>query len=479
MTSDLLLPLAALLPLLFAALAASPLGSPRAPRRWAIAGAAVTSACAAALLVQTLRAPGAELALALVWRGSRLCFASDGASALLAVVAAVVTVGALLFTPRSSVDRRLAGAVLLGEAGTMLALLSPSPVLVLAGWAASMSPLLVARAEDRVSRLAGVAAVLSVGALGTALLLASTQGRAGLAGALAPWASLAWIVAALARAGVPPLHGWVPVALHRAPVAAAIPTVMSPLPLLALARSMEHGVLEPPWLAALLVGLGASGAVYGALLAMVQHELRRALGYVNVSVVAASVAALGSATEAGITGAVLGGVSGTVALSGLVLLASAVGARTGTCDMRRLGGLHVSMPLGGAIFLLCGVALVGLPGTFGFISEDLAMQGLVPSHPVVALVILAATALNAVTLFRCFNRTFLGPPSPHGEPPEQVEDLLPRERATAMLWAAILVVGGFLPAPLLAIQSSLEPAEPSSSVAADRVLRGATREPTD
>ncbi len=361
-----------------------------------------------------------------------------GARSVLASVVALVAVGALAFAPRRSIDGRAASADLLAETGSLLALHARDPALVVAGWAMSAWPLLGGAHHRAATQLARVTIAISI-----ALALAAFAGL--------PW-SWAFALAALARLGVPPFHSFAIAALHRAPPWAAVIAIVSPLPLLALG-------LEPatPALSNVLLAAGVAGAVYASVVALVQNELRRALAYVHVSVVSSVVASMGSGTGEGIAGALLAGVSATLAIAGLVFVAGVVEARTGTGDMRELGGLHDRLPLAAAAFLLFAFAAVGFPGTLGFVSEDLAMQGLAPSHPALAVVVLVASAVNGITLYRCWKRTFLGPAR---ESTARVGALVTRERITGFAWAFVLVLGGLVPAPLSAIRESLEHTRP-------------------
>lgn len=460
-----------LVPLLGAALAARA-KRPETARIWAGVATTLTLALACALVAHASSAGTPELLFELPIEGLSLGLASDGAVAVLATIVALVHLGALAFTPARTVDSRLGSALLLGEAGTMLGLHGRSPLLLLIGWALSTVPLLGGPVAAS-SSLARRAAAISIVSLTIAIGLDWMGGTGDWPSAL-PVASILWIVASLARLGAPPIHAWVPVGCERAPVALVVPALMCPLPLLALVHLMERSAPDG-YTAWLLVVLGTCGALYGAVLAMVQNDLRRSIGYIQASFLSTLVAAVGTSTRAGAAGAILGVVAGTLAFSGLMFLASAISARTGTCDMRRLGGLHRSSPLGSAMFLLASVAIVGFPGTVGFVSEDLVMQGLVDGHPLATVAVLVAAALNAVTLFRSYERTYLGPASPHGRAPTEIEDLLPRERRTVMAWAALIVVGGFLPAPLMAIESALHasPAAHAGPIAsADSSPRG-------
>jgi NADH-quinone oxidoreductase subunit M len=452
-----------LVPLLGAVLA-SFTKTTRAARWLGAVAVGVTLAAAALLTAQAVSADVSALSIGAL----TVSLAFDGSAAVLAVTVALVHVGALVFTERRTVSPSLVRALLVAEAGTMLGICAGGRSLFAIGWALSLAPLLAAPLTAGPARLMRRSAAISIAFVLLATSLDSLGGDARAWPASIPISSIAWVVAALARMGASPLHAWAPVALHRAPVALSVPTITSPLPVLALVQSME-GSAAPDFLGWLLVVVGTGGALYGAALAMVQNDLRRSIGYVQCSFASTLVAAIGTGTRVGALGAILGVVAGAIAISGLAFLAGAIAARTGTCDMRRLGGLHRSSPIGSAIFLLSGVAIVGFPGTIGFVSEELVMQGLVGGHPLAAAMVLVAAALNAVTLFRCYERTYLGPSSQHGPHEGRVEDLLPRERWTAMVWAALIVIGGFVPAPLMAIESAL-PLDATETSAAEPTL---------
>jgi NADH-quinone oxidoreductase subunit M len=149
----------------------------------------------------------------------------------------------------------------------------------------------------------------------------------------------------------------------------------------------------------------------------------------------------------------------------LLLIVRAVEVRTGTADMRRLGGLVSRTPAMATAYLLLGLAAIGFPGTATFVSEDLLVQGLLHDHAITTGLLLLASALNGVSLVRSFKRIFLGPPAPHGPELGHVVDLLPRERAVAIVLVVALLAGGAIPAPLLAIREGV--AVPASMPAHD------------
>jgi NADH-quinone oxidoreductase subunit M len=100
-------------------------------------------------------------------------------------------------------------------------------------------------------------------------------------------------------------------------------------------------------------------------------------------------------------------------------------------------------------------AAVGFPGTLGFVSEDLLVQGLLRTHGLAVAGLLIVTALNGILLYRAFKRTFLGPQSPHPQVMRGMEDFLPRERWVSVALVVLLLLGGFAPAPLLAVRKGV------------------------
>ena len=136
-------------------------------------------------------------------------------------------------------------------------------------------------------------------------------------------------------------------------------------------------------------------------------------------------------------------------------LIGSIYARTGTCDVRKLGGLVRTAPRMATGFLLLGVAAVGTPGTLGFVSEDLIVQGLLDHHSIAAVIVLITTALNGILLFLAFQRVFLGDRVGNSSTENSFPDLLPRERWVAVALFGLLLAGGLVPAPLLAVRTSV------------------------
>ena len=401
--------------------------------------------------------------------------AVDGLSAVLLPLVTSLSLAVLIAVPRADVDVRAVVSLLITLGATLGVLVSANVLLLGAFWAMSLLPMVseARRSGDLALRratrwamalcvvpmfatsgivvvlalLAHVPSPIDVGALADSAVAAPHAAR------LAPLL----LVACVARMGIFPFHLWVPVALGRGRLSVVLPSVVSPLGSFAMVR-LALGLFPQAtraWCGVLMV-LATVSALYGAILALGQHDARRQLGYLWTSVAGFVLAGVATLDAQGLSGALVHDLALTIAITGLALTVRAVEARTGTADFRRLGGLVRQTPRMATGYFLLGAAAVGFPATVTFVSEDLVVQGLVRERPLVAVLLLAAMAINGVTLVRSFKRIFLGPPSPHASPMTAVHDLLPRERWVSLVLVLALLAGGFVPTPLLAIRRQVE-----------------------
>ena len=215
------------------------------------------------------------------------------------------------------------------------------------------------------------------------------------------------------KAGVIPLHVWLPEAHAAAPshVSALLSGAMVSLGLYGMLRlAVLLGPL-PPATGPTLGALGLAGAWLGVALALQQRDLKRALGYSTVENLGLIAAGLGLAAWASARGsaelAVIGMMAallhvwGHAAMKGLLFLAAGAAIHgTGTRDLERLGGLMRRMPFTGACFAVGAVAIAGLPPLNGFTGEWLLYRGLLDggleASGVARLAAFLATALLAL-----------------------------------------------------------------------------------
>jgi len=293
----------------------------------------------------------------------------------------------------------------------------------------------------------------------------------GATGAKASWLWTLALVGFGLKAGLVPLHFWLPGA-H-----AAAPSHVSALMSGVLLKTGVYGILRatgffdsPPasWGVALLVLGGASG-VLGVALALAQHDLKRLLAYhsvenIGIITMGVGLAVLGRARGEpslvllGFSGAALHVVNHALFKSLLFLGAGSVQHAAGTRDIERLGGLSRAMPFTAGLFLVGAAAISGLPPLNGFVSEWLVVMGSLralelPSgdRASFAVLVVPTLALVGALAAACFVKVqgtvFLGKP-------RTSEAAAARESPRAMLvpmgvLAAACVAIGVLPAVFL------------------------------
>jgi hydrogenase-4 component B len=237
------------------------------------------------------------------------------------------------------------------------------------------------------------------------------------------------------KAGIIPLHVWLPRAHPAAPshVSALMSGVMIKLGVYGLLRvGLDLLGGGPAWWGALLIGLGALSAVIGVLYALMENDLKRLLAYSSVENIGLVFIGLGAGflfLSLGVTGAALLALAAALyhalnhaAFKGLLFLgAGSVLHATRTRDMNRLGGLIRGLPWTAACFLTGSLAIAGLPPLNGFVSEWLLFQSLLPGIgspvPLVAPLMTLAVGVLALTgglaaagFVKAFGITFLAIP---------------------------------------------------------------------
>jgi hydrogenase-4 component B len=256
---------------------------------------------------------------------------------------------------------------------------------------------------------------------------------------LAPWKNgllfaLA-LVGAGSKAGVVPLHVWLPPAHAAAPshVSALMSGVMTKVALYGLVRLLFDLAGPPPWWWGVTVLLlGGITALMGVLYAVMEHDLKRLLAYSSVENIGIIVIGLGLALAfranrlddlavLALAAALFHIFNHAMFKSLLFLGAGAVLVATEDRNMEHLGGLIQRMPATAFVFLIGAVAISGLPPFNGFVSEWLAFQAILNGSllvqwllkfavPVVGAMLALATALAAVTFVKAFGIVFLSRP---------------------------------------------------------------------
>ncbi len=290
---------------------------------------------------------------------------------------------------------------------------------------------------------AGFAALIAMFLLlsGADLTSSFASMRAG-AASLSPASKSAVFLLALfgfgAKAGIIPLHVWLPMAHPVAPshVSAILSGVVIKMGIYGLVRVlldlMGGG---PPWWGGIVLGVGAVSALLGVLYALMEHDLKRLLAYHSVENIGIILIGVGAGlifhSYGLMTLAALGFISGLyhtinhATFKGLLFLgAGSVLHATGTRNMEEMGGLIKRMPYTSLCFLIGSAAISALPPLNGFASEWLVFQSLLAGfsipRPEVAVVmpiavgVLALTSgLAAACFVKAFGISFLAIPRSH------------------------------------------------------------------
>lgn len=275
------------------------------------------------------------------------------------------------------------------------------------------------------------------------------------------------------KAGVMPLHIWLPGAHASAPshISALLSGIMIKTGIYGLIRITSLFSVIPLWWGWTLVVLGAVTGVLGVAYAIAQHDLKRLLAYHSVENIGIITMGLGLAllgrsahlpelAALGLAGALLHVINHGLFKALLFLSAGSVIHATGSRDIESMGGLVRSQPWTAALFLGGAVAICGLPPFNGFISEWFIYQGgfhaLTSSQLNMSLAIFVAPTLALIgglalaCFVKVFGIVFLG--APRSPSAEHCHDATPAMRwSMLILFAACLGIGLFpwLIAPLL------------------------------
>jgi len=196
------------------------------------------------------------------------------------------------------------------------------------------------------------------------------------------------------------------------------------------------------WLAV----LGVVNLLYGAFLAYIQTDMKKMIAYSSISHMGLVLMGLGALNEIGIQGAIFQLVSHGLITALLFFLIGIIVERTQTADITEIGGLSKLMPVGSGLLLISAMAMLGLPGLSGFISELMVFVGLFYSHRtlaiigVIVLILAAAYALN-ITLKIIWGKIEL----PAKVEAAAITDLSIIEKITAFGLLLFIVVLGVAP----------------------------------
>ena len=270
------------------------------------------------------------------------------------------------------------------------------------------------------------------------------------------WFFLAFAVAFAIKVPLFPFHTWLPDAHVQAPTAGSVilAGVLLKMGTYGLVRFafplFPAAALEfAPWIALLAV----IGIIYGALVAMVQPDMKKLVAYSSVSHLGFVVLGICAMNVQGVQGAVYQMLAHGVSTGGLFLIVGMLSDRRHTRLISEFGGLKHVMPRLTAAFFIITLASIGMPGLNGFVGEFLIMLGAFRWDPRFVVGAGLGVILSAVYMLWMVQRVFYGPvTNPENE---DLPDLERHEWASAVPLCAIAIVMGVFPMVFL------EPMEPA------------------
>ncbi|MBD1372151.1 NADH-quinone oxidoreductase subunit M [Hazenella sp. IB182357] len=191
--------------------------------------------------------------------------------------------------------------------------------------------------------------------------------------------------------------------------------------------------------------VGVISILYGALLAIVESELKKVLAYSSISHMGIVLIGLGAMNETGLKGAVFQSISHGLISALLFYLVGRLYQRTQTTQFNELGGLAKSMPVFSGILMVGVLALLGLPGTSGFISEFFAFLALFASKPIVAAIGTLGLIFAAFYALRIVLKVSFGPIA---DKHMHLSDLRFNESIPMLILVVVIIMIGISPAVL-------------------------------
>ncbi len=372
-----------------------------------------------------------------LWDGT--VFAVDGLIAPLLPLVSLLYLLTALATLGVKVKRFSFSSMLVSEA-ILLATLSCQQSWIMIALLAlgTVPPFVELYASGRPTRVFALHMILFIGLLvgGQAIL---TWGSGAQAASMAGVTLL--MAAVLVRSGIVPAHCWMADLFEHASFGTALLFATPMVGTYAAIRLVFP--IAPDWVLHGIASLSLATALYAAGMALVQREARRLFCYLFLSHSSLVFVGLEMATPVGVTAALCAWFSVSLSMAGFGLTLRAIEARTGRLTIDTFRGLYAHTPRLAALFLITGLAAVGFPGTLGFVSAELLVDGTVSVYPLVGVAVVVTAALNGLAVLYVYFRVFTGTRhiasiDLHSRPPERI---------AVLILSALILGGGLYPQP--------------------------------
>jgi len=261
------------------------------------------------------------------------------------------------------------------------------------------------------------------------------------------WLFLGFFIAFAVKVPLFPLHTWLPDAHVEAPTAgsvllAGVLLKMGTYGLLRFCVGMfpDQAAYNSTWINALAI----IGIIYGALVALVQPNLKKLIAYSSVSHLGFVVLGIFTLTTMGADGAVYQMLNHGISTGALFMLAGMLYERKHTYEFTEFGGLATPMPVYATFFMLAVLSSVGLPLLNGFVGEFLVLSGsfqsAVPHGMLFSILGASGVIWGACYLLWMYQKVFYGPI--HHDENKSLPDIDGRERISLVPLVAMAVIMG-------------------------------------
>src|SRR5687767_1800843 len=278
-----------------------------------------------------------------------------------------------------------------------------------------------------------------------------TAVAAGMPADLQIWLFFAFFFGFAIKVPMFPFHTWLPDAHTEAPTAgsvilAAILLKMGTYGFVRFSLPMFPDAINTPWVVTLMVTLSIVGIVYGAMVTLVQKDMKRLIAYSSVSHLGFVMLGVFSLNMAGVQGGILQMINHGISTGALFLLVGMIYERRHTRLISEYGGIARQMPVYAVYFLIMALSSMGLPLLNGFIGEFTILQGAFAKSFWWALFAATGIVLGAAYLLWLYQRVFFGEITNSAN--ANLPDLTLREQLTVIPLVVLALWIGIYPKPM-------------------------------